>query len=180
MKPFFKLLLITIVFYACNAEKKEAENAISPPPQTNSILPDTIIIAIDSLKKQVKDSIVKPISIVKVKKENTRELRSQLKEVALYNNLNGGPVNMELDLPQKVLIENPDTIKSYLKMVYLGQEGNFPRSIADNFEKGISTERISYPKIIYSIKIYDDAYAKKPYKVIAYTVSKKHELIVVE
>lgn len=144
------------------------------------IVHDTAVIS-----KPKKDSagLVSPVK--KPKKEFNKSVperisMSRITEGVNDSKMNGEPILIQEDLKESVVKEHPDTIRHLLKSYYLNAERLFPRSIADNFEAGISTERISYPKLNFVIEIFENEYAKKPYKTIRHSVRKENEEIVLE
>lgn len=130
------------------------------------------IIIPDSSKESFDKEVSKPqVNRVPLKRES---------EGVSDAKLNGEPILLQEELSKKILVSNPDTIKNYLKKLYMGQEQNFPRSIADNFEQGKSTEYISYPRLNYRVELFEDEYSKKPYSILGYSVRKTNGEIVVE
>ena len=143
-------------------------------------LKDTVII--DTAKLQIENSdTLKTTSTKVVSTQTTQQTLSQREYEGLSDaKFNGEPMLIQLELSEKVLAAHPDTIKNHLRREYLNQERNFPRSIADNFEKGISTERIYYPKLNYRVELFKNEYEKKPFQVLVYSVRKENEKIIVE
>ncbi len=95
--------------------------------------------------------------------------------------LNGELILLQTELSLEELNRNSDVIQNLVKSSYLSMEFQFPRSIADDFENGISTERISYPKLNFTVEIFKDSYAKKPYQIKNYSVRKeKNGSLIVE
>jgi hypothetical protein len=76
---------------------------------------------------------------------------------------NGEAVVIEMDIPSAMLKAHPDTLKKEVRQNYANSERFFPRSIADDFVNGISTEHISYPQLNYAVKVYENEFAAKPY-----------------
>ena len=144
-------------------------------PQKEKLVTDTSILGIektDSLNK----TAPKEVSRVPL----NRDPQIRLGEGVSDAKLNGEQILLQEELSEKILLKNPDTIKYYLKQIYLGQEQNFPRSIADDFEHGISKEYISYPKLNFKVELFEDQYAKKPYKILGFSVRKENDQIIVE
>lgn len=80
---------------------------------------------------------------------------------------------LQEEMPQRLLNAHPDTVQAILKAHYCAQESRFPRSIADNFEQGISRETLAYPRLFYTLELYEDSYARKPYRVLVHSVGKE-------
>ncbi len=161
---------------ACNnADTKSKEATVISQPQMDKLGIDTNKLQIEK-PDSLKETPHKEVSKLQIK----REPQIRESEGVSDAKLNGEPILLQEELSVNILASNPDTIKNYLKGVYLGQERNFPRSIADNFEQGISTEYISYPKLNYRVELFEDEYSKKPYKILAYSVRKEKEKIIVE
>ena len=97
------------------------------------------------------------------KKKATRESFGRIVEFPGNNNFNGKPLVQQLEIKSKILSLFPDTLKQIAKESYLSFESFFPVSIADNFEKGISTKQIYYPKLIFQLQVFENVYASEPY-----------------
>jgi hypothetical protein len=176
----FNLLSVTIFvmlsFTACN--HSSIEKLATP---TVKQVKDTVTVnsnQVDSspLKFEKRDTIFKKQE-VKVK---NKEVFLRFGEQCSDEKFNGAPIVLQENLSKSILNNNPDTIKNYLKRFYQGQERLFPRSIADNFEKGTSKEFISYPKLNFRVELFENEYAKNPYKVLGYSAWKVNEEIIVE
>lgn len=168
------------LFVSCRNTSTKLENEIvtvseiKEPPKTK-LNDDTNKLQIensDSLKEAPQQKVARP--------PIKREVQMRTSERVTDNKLNGESILIQMELMSKVLTYNPDTMRNYVKALYLGQERSFPRSIADNFEQGISTERISYPRLNYAIEMYEDAYARKPYSILRYSVRSENGIVIVE
>ncbi len=84
--------------------------------------------------------------------------------------LNGQPILIQMDLPESRYKKNTDTIQECLNGYYKMAERFFPRSIADDFEKGVSTEQIHYPTLHFKVELFENEFANKPYKVVERTI----------
>lgn len=183
-KICFGVLIIFLYFsfmlVACN--KTDTNSKVSNTETTEISQPKKDKLGFDTVKMQTEkpDSVISTSKTVVSKLPKRREPQTLLSEIVSNSKLNGEQILLQEVLPENILLKNPDTIKYFLKNQYLGQERNFPRSIADNFEKGVSTERISYPKLYYRVELFEDEYSKKPYKVLSYSVRKEREKIIVE
>jgi len=181
MSRIIILLLFPLVLFACKDTTTESKQLISDGNETKSILEDTVNI-IDTTKLSIENTDTQKTN--STQNISTPTIKPEQQERSLVgvsdNKLNGQPILIQLELAEKVLADNPDTIKNYLKAFYLNQEQNFPRSIADNFEQGVSIERIHYPKLNFIAEVYKNEYEKKPYEVLRYSLRKENEKIIVE
>ena len=71
----------------------------------------------------------------------------------------------DVDLPPAVLASHPDTLRALARDFYRMQEPSFPVSIADDLERGISTEHIHYPRIHLALGLFAGSEAEVPYRV---------------
>jgi hypothetical protein len=177
----FNLLSVTIFvmlsFTACDYSNTEK----SATPTVKKVK-DTVAISstqVDSsIKIEKRDTIFKKKAVkAKVK---SKEVFLRFGEQSSDEKFNGVPIVLQENLSKSILKNNPDTIKNYLKRFYQGQEMLFPRSVADNFEKGTSKEFISYPKLNFRVELFENEYSKNPYKVLGYSAWKVNDEIIVE
>ncbi len=79
-------------------------------------------------------------------------------------NFNGKPMTQQEDIPKNILEKYPDTLSKIAIARYKAFDIFFPKSIADNFEKGISTEHIYYPqKLIFRFELFENEVSLEPY-----------------
>ena len=133
----FSLLLASCNHELPNSKLPNSKATEINEPQKEKLVTDTSILGIektDSLNK----TAPKEVSRVPL----NRDPQIRLGEGVSDAKLNGEQILLQEELSEKILLKNPDTIKYYLKQIYLGQEQNFPRSIADDFEHGISKEYV--------------------------------------
>lgn len=180
MKQIAYLLTLAVGLLACNNADRRSQQATSEGEGINLSLVDSVFIDTTKIQLENPDTLNTP-SPKAVSTNTIRQERGQ-KSIQGFSdaNLNGETILVQMELSESLLAAHPDTIKNYLKGVYMGQERNFPRSIADNFEQGISTEYISYTKLNYRVELFENEYSRKPYKIIGYSVRKEKENIVVE
>jgi len=178
----FRLLLVPITvlfsFTGCNNSNKEkqADTAVKQAIDTNTI--NSTQVDATPIKIEKRDTIFKKKALkAKVK---SKKVFLRFGEQSSDEKFNGAPIVLQENLSKAIFKNNPDTIKKFLKMFYLGQERLFPRSIADNFENGTSKEHISYPKLNFRVELFENEYAKNPYKVLGYSARKVDEEIIVE
>jgi len=176
------ILFFCFSFLLVACDNADTKIKVPNTEATDIIRPQRDKLDIDTDKLQIekpdslKDIPHKVVSKLQIKREPQIRVGERVSDAKL----NGEQILLQEELSEKILLSNPDTIKYFLKEQYLGQERNFPRSIADNFEKGISTEYISYPKLNYRVELFEDEYSKKPYKILEYSVRKEREKIIVE
>ena len=165
MKVFlFKQFMRSIVFFIClflfacnnNGERFAAITssmriAFQKPDRNDSIVYAKINKG-TSPKTKSKSQLIKAID---------KEERG----IDLIETGSSGVNIVQLEIPKDVLLKVPDTIKTYIKCLYLNSVRSFPRSIACNWEKGTSTEYISYLKLHYEVQIFNSRNSKKPYEV---------------
>jgi hypothetical protein len=167
-------LFICFVFVACNQSERIPETTYEPIKSDSLIPKDTTI----------NSAIAKDSSIIIKKKKKTLSVKVELlrfEEGVNDDKFNGEPIIVQLELSKQILAKYPDTIKRFLKASYLQSVRRFPRSISCNFEKGTSNEQISYPKLNYTVNIFKDCYATKPYQTKNFSVRKDiNGIIVVE
>jgi hypothetical protein len=79
-------------------------------------------------------------------------------------NFNGKPMTQQEDISKNILEKHPDTLSKIAIARYKAFDNFFPKSIADNFEKGISTEHIYYPeKLIFRFELFENEVSWEPY-----------------
>ena len=100
---------------------------------------------------------------------------NRMGELPGNDHFNGLPLIQELDLASIVLKNFPDTLKYLAKSSYSSFERFFPKSIQDNFEEGISTERTYYPRLIFKFQIFENEYSAKPYLEKLITIKKEKD-----
>ncbi len=181
---FLKLNLFfcfAFLMLACNEVeiKSNLHHIVTPEVSevpTHQILNDTGLKLQTVKPISLKEAPSKKVAIAQIKKQEQIRQSEGLSDAKL----NGEPILLQEELAENILVNNPDTIKQYLKQIYLGQSRNFPRSIADDFEHGVSREYISYPILNFRVELFEDAYAMKPYRILGYAVRKENDLLIVE
>jgi hypothetical protein len=174
------LLCSFVLIFSCQqtnspTEKKKIKTKIDKKinPKISKLNKDSLaILKFDSIK------LVSPKKISSSRSQKVQLLR--MSESVTNDKLNGAPIMIQEDLSAKEFSKDPEQLKNRLRGYYLWQERNFPRSIADDFENGISRELISYPRLNYVIELFEDGYASTPYKILNYSVRKEKDSIVVE
>lgn len=77
---------------------------------------------------------------------------------------NGSPMTQQEEMPKEILENHPDTLRKLAIARYKAYDQYYPKSIADNFEEGISTEHIHYPKkLIFRFELFDNESSWTPY-----------------
>lgn len=180
LKALILYFLIPLLIASCNNTDLKDVSTGYEKAELNSVIKDTTAIDTGKLQIIISDSSKEKPHKEVSKPQIKRQPQMRESEGVSDSKFNGEPILLQEELSAKILASNPDTIKNYLKNLYLGQERNFPRSIADNFEKGISTEHISYPRLNYRVELFEDEYSKKPYKILGYSVRKEKDKLIVE
>lgn len=176
MKLTLLFIGFSFIVSACSnstyEEKPELEDTAKPTPALPPTLPsDTIKQVIN----KVDTTETKPKK--KSEKKQDHELTSERASDAKFN---GEPILLQEVIKPQILDTNPDTLKELVKSYYQNEEKKFPRSVADNFKEGTSIERIHYPRLNYTIEVYKDQDASKPYKTLTYSARKENNKIIVE
>lgn len=118
----------------------------------------------DSLQKE--RQVETGISKQKKKIEESVEILPATKYTELPGDVhfNGKPMTQQVELSKKRYETYPDTLSNLAIARYKTYDSFFPISIADNFEAGISTERIVYPKkLIFNFQLFEDDATSTPY-----------------
>ncbi len=176
MKSHLLLFCFSFFVLACSNSNTEQPSASSNTVVQSPALP--IAVSTDTIKPAVVK--VDTPEVKQKPKSVNKQVQKRMGEMVSDAKLNGEPILMQEEILPETLSANPDMVKELVKSHYLNQERNFPRSIADNFEKGTSTERIHYPRLNYLVEVYKDRYATKPYKTFGYSVRKENDSIIVE
>ncbi len=159
-----KIIVIISFLIFCSCKQTTVKNInTSLNKSEKMIVKDTIVVHSDTIstnRKLKKDTIVMK-SIIKHKILKIPFIR--MEEGPSDSHFNGEPMIHQVDLASKVLQLYPDTLIHLAKQSYLNYEHYFPRSIQDNFEQGISTEQIYYPKLKFMFQLFENEYAARPY-----------------
>jgi hypothetical protein len=158
-------LFLSFWMVGCNSTNTKPEEIVTDTTEVTPELKDSNVTPTDRL-----DTLTVLPDKQTTKLQAVKECQLRVSDGLTDSKLNGDPILIQLNLSEKIMKANPDTIKKYLKGEYLAYEHLFPRSIADNFEAGTSVERIHYPNLNYRVELFEDEYAKKPYKTLHYSV----------
>lgn len=166
---------ITIIFLllllSCNNSKKNNSLATSENnyqlkvlnnkdsfPKSNNVKKDSTVLNKGNQASEQRHAIEE----IKIKEKRMPQARYEM--LPNYDILNGKPMIQQVDIPIEVLRNNSDTLSSLAVARYKTYDNYFPVSIADDFEKGISTEYIEYPKkLIFRFQVFEDEFSSKPY-----------------
>jgi hypothetical protein len=170
MKPIIIFSILAIFGFACsnnNSRKtNNSNNTDSISDSTNTI---TIEEKSDSLTMNEKDiSKAKTQPVNDIIDEPTRHV-----EFPTDNNFNGKKLTCQLDISKKQLDNNPDTVIEAMKEFYNLSERYFPISIADDFAHGISVKYINYPRLTYSLELFETKHATKPWMTVEHSIKKE-------
>ncbi|MDD3685186.1 MAG: hypothetical protein PHE56_00330 [Bacteroidales bacterium] len=128
---------------------------------------------IDTLKPNTSDSLLFDNNLNQEK--NTLAIVEKV-EFCRYeegpsdDNINGKPVVIQMEIPHSIYKVSPDTLLIIVEQKYQSWEYFFPRSIADNFEDGISVEYIDYPELLVNFQLFENGYSGNPYLIISVKV----------
>ncbi|MEI6349258.1 MAG: hypothetical protein WCP69_15035 [Bacteroidota bacterium] len=166
-----RIISIITILLIC-ACTKAPEKAVEATLSQNESKTKTDVIPSDtsSDKQPTKEKSVNRKSLITQKAKN--EIFTRTEEGPNDDNFNGQPMTQQLDLASNVLKIFPDTLIHLAKARYSNYDRFFPRSIADNFVDGISTEHISYPNLVFRFQLFENKFAKKPYLEKLITIKK--------
>lgn len=118
---------------------------------------------IDSIKYNSKSTTSKTNNNPNKKKEKNSPA-TRFIDFPSDANFNGKPMTQQEEITKEILEKHPDTLSKLAIMRYKSYEHFFPKSIADNFENGISTEHIYYPeKLIFRFELFENEFSWTPY-----------------
>jgi hypothetical protein len=128
---------------------------------------DTLIRTAKEKDTIKSDSQIKTVETNKKDQNKNKEKSPPLLRFSDFpddENFNGKPMTQQEDIPKNILEKHPDTLSKIAIARYKTFDIFFPKSIADNFEKGISTEHIYYPqKLIFRFELFENEVSWKPY-----------------
>ena len=160
VKGLRKLIFVFFLLVECN----NADNqSIMPNSETSKISqPQNGKSNIATHTRQAEKSEISKESIQKIvsKAIVKDEPQIRLGEGVSDAKLNGEQISLQEELAENILLNNPDTIKNYLKSVNMRMEQTFPRSIEDNFTQGVSKEHIYYVQLNYRVELFSNPYSK--------------------
>ena len=166
-----------IFFISCNTGNQRSNQKAADTTGMKKQLPsDTQQTTIHNISKSdnVDTTINKTPAIVTKRKFYTRYGTAPANE-----NYCGKQLVEQIDLHKKVFEKSSDTVTSYLKKLYTVYESDFPKYLTYCDPK--STEIYTGPVLNFSVELFEDEYAAKPYLVICYSVKKqKNGIIIVE
>lgn len=155
-----RILIIILIFFCLSCKQKTESNV---PDNENSL--ESITVKKDSTIGE--DSTMNTLNPSET--ENVLDKKTVDESIGRYiefpsdNNFNGKPMTQQLEIKQSILKISPDTLKQIAKERYSSYTSFFPVSISDNFEEGISTEHVHYPKLIFRFLIFENEYSLNPY-----------------
>ncbi len=164
-----------LLFSSCiHTSDKDVKTVLNQ--SDNKTLKDSIIVKPDTIVLVKKDSLKRKN---KPKQDSENMLFSRAEEYPTDDNFNGKPLLIELVLPSKAIKICKDTLQKIAKERYVIYERSFPRSIADDFEHGISTEHISYPRLKFNFQLFESEKSIKPYSEQLITIYKSNDGVIV-
>ncbi|NVO02738.1 MAG: hypothetical protein HXX09_08515 [Bacteroidetes bacterium] len=168
--PLF--VFISILFFSCGNVENKPSTSISIKKDSSIVSKKPFLIdsnKTEKLNNEAPNS--KSNKLVKSHKINkVEQLRFQ--DGVNDDKMNGEALVIQMELSSKVIFDNPDTIKNYLKDFYMSRKSKFHKMIADDFEHGISVESIAYPKLNFIVEIFGSSFAEKPYQTLRYSVKR--------
>jgi len=169
---FFIAFLIT----ACNDNQKyQQSNFLNPSKYdtTNDSI-DTIFL---TETKQKVSQIETDTNKIRQIKTIPVERYVQYPGTAHFN---GKALVHQLEMSQTMLKMHADSLHKIAKLEYCNFENYFPRSIADNFEEGISTEHIHYCDILFKFQVFEDEYSRNPHSEVYILTKMQADSIITE
>jgi hypothetical protein len=173
IKSFLFIIIIPYIASCGNPNNKPGiESGITTDSIDSSQVIDTNIVhEKDTISSTSKITHVKsPKKKAKIyKKAPTPPIRYS--EFPGDQNFNGAPLTQQETISKENLEKFPDTLNRLALERYKSYDPYYPKSIADNFEKGISIERIHYPaKLIFRFMVFENEWTETPYMVKEVTV----------
>jgi len=181
MKGITISLVVVLALASCS-QPSEENNAYQQGEEMelNQALEDTLRADSLVLDIQEEDSLVDSAeaqSIEKVEKPSSKKVRKPRISYTRYYefpgdaNFNGKPMTQQIEMSKKVYDNSTDTLRKLAIDHYKSYDYYFPKAIADNFDEGISTEMVMYPKkLIFRFELFEDEFAAKPYLIEEVTI----------
>lgn len=190
MKPSIIIQILVILVCSCNyAKTKDPSNNSKQHPKVKK---QQIINELTELNKQdsavyeikLNDTSLHKLQVIPIHQyKNAQKKQLDEKSVSYTrliefpgdNHFNGKPMIHQIEMTSKVLNNFTDTLSKLALTYYKTYDRYFPKAIADNFEDGISTEMVVYPKkLIFQFQIFQDENAANPY-VIKEVIIRRNE-----
>ncbi len=175
MKTSISLLFCFLAILSCRNSDKRLE--IVDPIDKDTVVQKVNPIVVDT--SETRPCITQPVDN-KNRHERLQVSYVRYMEGVSDNKLNGEIIIIQMDLAKSEFDNNPDTIEHFLNDYYSRLEPYFPRSIADDFENGISTERIHYPTLSFTVELFENEFAAKPYKTVNKSINGKIDIGITE
>ena len=172
------IISMLILLLGCDSStKNELSNSIIP---SNNDIAIAIIEDTNLVKNQIEDTIkciIQNQTIVKDKNISEENTTKQTHTIGRYielpsdDNWNGKPMTQQIEIPENVWNNFPDTLAKLAVARYKTYDYYFSIAIADNFEQGISTVMVMYPeKLIFRFQLFENEYMSTPYAIKEITV----------
>lgn len=177
-----RLLNITatiLIVTSCSSPTKDQLSGASKQPEKmkETKIPDELFSNLASTENINADSQETTTSTsVKAQKNKIIEQAFPIRYIEFPGdaNFNGKAMVQQEEIPRKVFEKFPDTLSCLAIERYKTYDYYFPKSIADNFEDGISVERVVYPNnLIFRFQLFEDESSLTPYITKEITVTRK-------
>ena len=156
-------ILLLLILAACGTDPAVQE-VHTAKPEPVSAAPDSIPREVDSVDTSVRLPVPDSIAVPPRRAKANRPPEQRCIE-ELYAENNQGRIT--LFIPKRQLAARTAEIRDLLPGVFLQAERTSPRSIADDFEHGISTEHSSMPdKLPVDVLVYERCRSTKPHTVL--------------
>ena len=153
----------------CNGSTKEPSIEINQlnSPHSQSNKQDSISVSsqeIDIVKINSQDKSVDTFKKPKKKTVQQKQSFARYIEFPSDNTFNGKPLTHQIEIAENVYKKFTDTLTNLALFNYKSYTNFFPKSISDNFEEGISTTHIHYPKkLIFRFQLFENEFSSSPY-----------------
>ena len=167
-KRLIPILVVLLLNAACNSTtdktvKENSNQELTIDIDSNKLNHADTAIAI----KQIKDTIDNQSQEQRYEKNKEEEIPISLARYSQFpgdDAWNGKPMIQQLEMNPMIIKYYPDTLSRLAVDRYKSYDQFFPISIADNFEDGISTEHIEYPKkLTFQFQVFEDEHQEEPY-----------------
>ena len=164
-----RIVAVLLLLMACSSPQTEdpvrSDSLDAPTVDTTLALPDTkrTVVPSDSAATTSHD----PAPQMQTEEEVSNPPpppRTFVQFAPQDRQLNGEPLWQPVEMDPDVLAAHPDTLKGLATAYYRMAIPSFPVSIADDFERGVSTEHIDHPDhLTFRFELFATAWAEEPY-----------------
>ena len=164
-----RIVAVLLLFMACSSPQTEdavrSDSLDAPSVDTTSALPDTTrtVDPVDSAVTTSHDP-APPVQTEEEVPDTPPAPRSFVQFAPQDRHMNGEPLWQPVEMDPDVLAAHPDTLTGLATAYYRMAIPSFPVSIADDFERGVSTEHIDHPDhLTFRFELFATAWAEESY-----------------